>query len=92
MVVAPPLKEMTKNQPSMEYCCNQHLTVGGIVIKFICRWKNHIRTCAPFNYFVDNVGCFFLPLSENLCFKQAQPKMCHSPKVKDRVDIFFKTS
>ena len=28
----------------------------------------------------------------HLCFKQAQPKMCHSPKVDDGVDIFFKTS
>ena len=24
----------------------------------------------------------------HLCFKQAQPKMCHSPKVDDRVEIF----
>ena len=28
----------------------------------------------------------------HLCFKQAQPKMCHSPKVDDRVNIFFQTS
>ena len=28
----------------------------------------------------------------HLCFKQAQLKMCHSPKVDDGVDIFFKTS
>ena len=27
----------------------------------------------------------------HLCFKQAQPKMGHSPKVDDGVDIFFKT-
>ena len=26
----------------------------------------------------------------DLCFKQAQPKMCHSLKVDDLVDIFFK--
>ena len=25
----------------------------------------------------------------HLCFKQAQPKMCHIPKVDDKVDIFF---
>ena len=24
----------------------------------------------------------------HLCFKQAQPKICHSPKVDDGVDIF----
>ena len=24
-----------------------------------------------------------------MCFKQAQPKMCHSPKIEDGVDIFF---
>ena len=24
----------------------------------------------------------------HLCFKQAQPKMCHSPKVDDGVDIY----
>ena len=29
---------------------------------------------------------------EHLCFKQAQPEMCHSPKVDDEVDIFFKFS
>ena len=38
----------------------------------------------------------YWPTSKNntghLCFKQAQPKMCHSPKVDDGVDIFFKTS
>ena len=28
----------------------------------------------------------------HLCFKQAQPKICHSPKVDDGVDIFFKSS
>ena len=28
----------------------------------------------------------------HLCFKQAQPKMCHSSKVDDGVDKFFKTS
>ena len=28
----------------------------------------------------------------HLCFKQAQPKMYHSPKVDDGVDIFFKSS
>ena len=28
----------------------------------------------------------------HLCFKQAQPKICHSPKVDDGVDIFFKNS
>ena len=33
-------------------------------------------------------NCVFI----HLCFKQAQPKMCHSPKVDDGVDIFFKTS
>ena len=27
----------------------------------------------------------------HLCFKQAQPKMCHSPKVDDGVYIFFQT-
>ena len=32
----------------------------------------------------------FQPLVEHLCFKQAQPKMCHSPKVDDGVDIFLK--
>ena len=26
----------------------------------------------------------------HLCFKQAQPKMCHSPKVNDRIDFFSK--
>ena len=26
-------------------------------------------------------------INGHLCFKQAQPKMCHSPKVDDRVDI-----
>ena len=31
-------------------------------------------------------------ITTHLCFKQAQPKTCHSPKVDDRVDIFFKTS
>ena len=31
-------------------------------------------------------------LDTHLCFKQAQLKMCHSPKVDDGVDIFFKTS
>jgi hypothetical protein len=25
----------------------------------------------------------------HLCFKQAQPKMCHSPKVDDRVELLF---
>ena len=25
----------------------------------------------------------------HLCFKQAQPKMCHSPKVDDRVEFYF---
>ena len=29
------------------------------------------------------------PLAMHLCFKQAQAKMCHSPKVSDGVDIFF---
>ena len=28
---------------------------------------------------------------QHMCFKQAQPKICHSPKVDDGVDIFFKT-
>ena len=28
----------------------------------------------------------------HLCFKQAQPKMCHSRKVDDGVEIFFKNS
>ena len=28
----------------------------------------------------------------HLCFKQAQPKMCQSPKVDDGVDFFSKTS
>ena len=28
-------------------------------------------------------------VSAHLCFKQAQPKMCHSPKVDDGVDIFL---
>ena len=26
---------------------------------------------------------------QHLCFEQAQPKMYHSPKVDDRVDVFF---
>ena len=26
-------------------------------------------------------------VKSHLCFKQAQPKMCHSPKVDDGVDI-----
>ena len=29
------------------------------------------------------------PRSHHLCFKQAQPKMCHSPKADDRVQTFF---
>ena len=29
-------------------------------------------------------------LCYHLCFKQAQPKMGHSPKVDDKVDIFLK--
>ena len=33
-----------------------------------------------------------LLLTGHLCFKQAQPKICHSPKVDDGVEIFFKTS
>ena len=28
----------------------------------------------------------------HLCFEQAQPKMYHSPKVDDGVDVFFKIS
>ena len=28
----------------------------------------------------------------HLCFEQAQPKMYHSPKVDDGVDVFFKFS
>ena len=36
---------------------------------------------------INSVQCIV-----NLCFEQAQPKMCHSPKVDDGVDIFFKTS
>ena len=43
-----------------------------------------------------NVRMFITKVAEyilcHLCFKQAQPKMCHSPKVDDGVDIFFKTS
>ena len=34
----------------------------------------------------------FNHLATHLCFKQAQPKICHSPKVDDGVDIFFKFS
>ena len=33
-----------------------------------------------------------LKVDTHLCFKQAQPKMCHSPKVDDGVDIFLKFS
>ena len=30
-----------------------------------------------------------LTIIGHLCFKQAQPKMCHSPKVDEGVDHFF---
>ena len=30
-----------------------------------------------------------MAIIEHLRFKQAQPKMCHSPKNDDRVEIFF---
>ena len=31
-------------------------------------------------------------MTPHLCFEQAQPKMYHSPKVDDGVDVFFKIS
>ena len=31
----------------------------------------------------------FAMVMDHLCFKQAQPKMCRSPKVDDGVEIFF---
>ena len=30
-----------------------------------------------------------IAVAVHLCFKQAQPKMCHSPKVDDGVDILY---
>ena len=43
--------------------------------------------------FLQPVGAVSIQLhAAHLCFKQAQPKMCHSPKVDDGVDIFFKFS
>ena len=35
---------------------------------------------------------FSISVLGHLCFKQAQPKMCHSPKVDDKVFLFFFTS
>ena len=46
--------------------------------------------------FYDDTGTgargWLFMCTTHLCFKQAQPKMCHSPKVDDEVDIFLKTS
>ena len=30
-----------------------------------------------------------IEIATHLCFEQAQPKMYHSPKVDDGVDVFF---
>ena len=37
-----------------------------------------------------NDGLHSQPICIHLCFKQAQPKMCHSPKVDEGVDIYKK--
>ena len=37
----------------------------------------------------DSLGQGAIFLTSLLCFKQAQPKMCHSPKVDDGVEFFF---
>ena len=40
---------------------------------------------ALYNNLVSHIYLVYI----HLCFKQAQPKMCHSPKVDDGVDSFF---
>ena len=40
----------------------------------------------------QRAGIFAAKRAIHLCFKQAQPKMCHSPKVDDGVDIFLISS
>ena len=45
------------------------------------------------NFFLETfpkgIGCLMVIYMGHSCFKQAQPKMCHSPKVEDGVDIFI---
>ena len=54
------------------------------LIKFGLDWNKNNRT--------GNKSCDIWPICKHCCFKQAQPKMWHSPKVDDGVDIFFKLS
>ena len=47
-------------------------------------------TGAPAHLLTLITDILVMAFNDHLCFKQAQPKMCHSPKVDDGVDIFFK--
>ena len=66
------------------------------LVNFYLNFSFHIL----FNSYCDVKGSFASEgfcvvmefLSEHLCFKQAQPKMCHSPLVDDGVEIYFFTS
>ena len=50
------------------------------------KWPNRIKKKEYFSQRQEST------MAQHLRFKQAQPKMCHSPKVDDGVAIFLKTS
>ena len=49
-------------------------------------------TCNFFFYPTKKFDKVLELVGGHLCFEQAQPKMYHSPKVDDGVDVFFKIS
>ena len=79
-----------------------HLMNTFILTFLTCVFLSHDLLFASPSHSASNIYLLYLLIdkvcmkcesnSRHLCFKQAQPKMCHSPKVEDGIENQFFTS